>query len=111
MDGRTVVGIGNIYAAEALFAAGIRPGRAAGRVSRAAYDRLAAEARRILAHAIEQGGTTLSDFVGGDGQPGYFAQELSVYGRAGKPCFVCGNTIINKVLGNRASCYCRNCQK
>lgn len=110
MDGRTVVGVGNIYAAESLFAAGIRPGRAAGRVTREAYRRLHQEVRRILAEAIRQGGTTLQDFVGGDGEPGYFAQELWVYGREGEPCRRCKTPIKSKVIGQRASCFCPQCQ-
>ena len=110
MDGRTVVGVGNIYAAESLFAARIRPGRAAGRVSRAEYTLLHQEVRRILAEAIQQGGTTLQDFVGGDGEPGYFAQELWVYGCEGEECRRCGAILKGKVLGQRASCYCPNCQ-
>lgn len=111
MDGRIVVGVGNIYAAEALFAAGIRPGRAAGRVTRAEFQRLAAEVRRILSEAIAAGGTTLQDFVGGDGEPGYFAQKLWVYGREGEPCRRCGSPLQGRVLGQRASCYCPTCQK
>ncbi|MHC4823723.1 MAG: bifunctional DNA-formamidopyrimidine glycosylase/DNA-(apurinic or apyrimidinic site) lyase [Planctomycetota bacterium] len=111
MDGRIVVGVGNIYAAEALFAAGIRPGRAAGRVTRKEFDRLAKEVRRILRLAIRNGGTTLQDFVGGDGEPGYFAQKLWVYGREGEPCLRCEGILKGKVLGQRASCYCPTCQK
>lgn len=110
MDGRTVVGVGNIYAAEALFAAGIRPGRAAGRVTRAEFARLHEEVRRILAEAIRQGGTTLQDFVGGDGEPGYFAQDLWVYGLEGEPCRRCGTELKGRVIGQRASCYCPQCQ-
>jgi len=78
MDGKVVVGVGNIYASEALFLAGIRPDRAAGRVSKASYERLCENIKRVLTSAIEQGGTTLRDFVGGDGKPGYFAQQLLV---------------------------------
>lgn len=111
MDGRTVVGVGNIYAAESLFAAGIRPGRAAGRVTQAEYALLHQEVRRILAEAIRQGGTTLQDFVGSDGEPGYFAQELWVYGREGAACRRCKSTLKGKVIGQRASCYCPTCQK
>jgi formamidopyrimidine-DNA glycosylase len=111
MDGKIVVGIGNIYAAEALFAARIRPTRAAGRVSRLEYQRLAEHSKRILAESIDQGGTTLKDFVGGDGSPGYFAQELAVYGREGESCGVCAGILKGKVIGQRASCFCPNCQK
>ncbi|UUD66045.1 bifunctional DNA-formamidopyrimidine glycosylase/DNA-(apurinic or apyrimidinic site) lyase [Pseudomonas seleniipraecipitans] len=111
MDNAVVVGVGNIYATEALFAAGIDPRRAAGTVSRARYVRLAGEIKRILAHAIERGGTTLRDFIGGDGQPGYFQQELFAYGRGGQFCKVCGSTLREVKLGQRASAYCAKCQR
>lgn len=111
MDNAVVVGVGNIYASEALFAAGIDPRREAGRVSRARYDRLAEEIRRVLAYAIERGGTTLRDFIGGDGQPGYFQQELFVYGRGGQLCKVCGTTLSEVRLGQRSSVFCRRCQR
>ncbi|SHN04416.1 bifunctional DNA-formamidopyrimidine glycosylase/DNA-(apurinic or apyrimidinic site) lyase [Phytopseudomonas punonensis] len=111
MDNAVVVGVGNIYATEALFAAGIDPRRAAGTVSRARYVRLAQEIKRVLAHAIERGGTTLRDFIGGDGQPGYFQQELFAYGRGGQFCKVCGNTLREVKLGQRASVYCPKCQR
>ncbi len=111
MDNAVVVGVGNIYASEALFAAGIDPRRAAGAISRARYQRLAQEIKRILAHAIERGGTTLRDFVGGDGLPGYFQQELFVYGRGGEFCKVCGSTLREVRLGQRASVYCGRCQR
>lgn len=111
MDNAVVVGVGNIYATEALFAAGIDPRRAAGTVSRARYVRLAGEIKRVLAHAIERGGTTLRDFIGGDGQPGYFQQELFAYGRGGQFCKVCGNTLREVKLGQRASVYCPKCQR
>ncbi|WP_313085994.1 bifunctional DNA-formamidopyrimidine glycosylase/DNA-(apurinic or apyrimidinic site) lyase [Pseudomonas sp.] len=111
MDNAVVVGVGNIYASEALYAAGIDPRRAAGTVSRARYERLAGEIRRILAYAIERGGTTLRDFVGGDGKPGYFQQELFVYGRGGEFCKGCGATLREIRLGQRASVYCSRCQR
>ncbi|MFC3608251.1 bifunctional DNA-formamidopyrimidine glycosylase/DNA-(apurinic or apyrimidinic site) lyase [Stutzerimonas tarimensis] len=111
MDNAVVVGVGNIYASEALFAAGIDPRRAAGSISRARYARLAEEIRRVLAQAIERGGTTLRDFVGGDGKPGYFQQELFVYGRAGGFCKQCGSTLREIRLGQRASVYCGRCQR
>lgn len=110
MDQATVVGVGNIYAAEALFAAGIRPGRAAGSISLPRYERLATEVKRILAYAITRGGTTLRDFLRPDGEPGYFEQELFVYGRAGEPCKVCGTPIRAVVLGQRSTFYCSKCQ-
>jgi formamidopyrimidine-DNA glycosylase len=111
MDGRIVVGVGNIYANEALFAAGIRPDRAAGKVSRAAYARLAHEVKRVLARSIEQGGTTLRDFVGGDGKPGYFSPQLLVYGRGGEECRTCAQPLVEVRLGQRATVYCRRCQR
>jgi len=111
MDGKVVVGVGNIYANEALFFAGIRPDRPAGRVSRARYRRLAAEVKRVLTFAIDQGGTTLRDFVGGDGKPGYFARQLSVYGRAGEPCKRCGRPLREVRLGQRSSTFCVACQR
>ena len=111
MDNAVVVGVGNIYASEALFAAGIDPRREAGRISRQRYLRLAEEIKRILAAAIERGGTTLRDFVGGDGQPGYFKQELFVYGRGGQLCKQCGTTLSEVRLGQRSSVFCRNCQR
>ena len=111
MDSKVVVGVGNIYAAEALFSAGIRPTVQAGRVTRVGYERLASHISQILARAIQVGGTTLRDFVGSDGQPGYFRQSLNVYGRAGEPCRVCSSPLKGMVLGQRATVYCPKCQK
>jgi len=111
MDGRVVVGVGNIYAAEALFAAGIHPRRAAGRISRQRYDRLAEHIRITLTRAIEVGGTSLRDFTVGDGTPGYFGQELRVYGKAGRPCPVCGKALRRETLGQRATVWCAHCQR
>mgnify|MGYP006271425721 FL=1 len=111
MDGRIVVGVGNIYASEALFLAGIRPDRAAARIALPRYERLAEQLRRVLAAAIAQGGTTLRDFVGSDGRPGYFAQQLWVYGRGGEPCKRCGTALRDKRLGQRSSVYCIGCQR
>ena len=105
-----LVGVGNIYATEALFAAGIDPRREAKSISRARYLKLAIEIKRILAAAIERGGTTLRDFIGGDGQPGYFQQELFVYGRGYEPCKVCGTELRDVKLGQRASVFCPRCQ-
>ena len=110
MDNAVVVGVGNIYATEALFAAGIDPRREAGRISRARYLVLAEEIKKVLARAIDSGGTTLRDFIGGDGKPGYFKQELFVYGRAGQLCKVCGTTLSECRLGQRSSVFCRRCQ-
>ncbi|CAM3384771.1 bifunctional DNA-formamidopyrimidine glycosylase/DNA-(apurinic or apyrimidinic site) lyase [Halomonas lysinitropha] len=110
MDNAVVVGVGNIYAAEALFLAGIDPRRSAGRISRERYERLAAAVREVLAAAITQGGTTLRDFVGGTGEPGYFKQRLNVYGRDGQPCRRCGAELRLVTLGQRASVFCGHCQ-
>lgn len=110
MDNRTVVGVGNIYAAESLFLAGIHPARSANNIAQQRYERLANEIKTVLHLAIQAGGTTLNDFRQSDGQPGYFKQKLYVYGRAGEPCLVCGTTIKNRVIGQRASCYCPTCQ-
>lgn len=111
MDQSVVVGVGNIYAAEALFAAGISPLRPAGRVSRERYVRLAAAVRRILAQAIDRGGTTLRDFISPDGAPGYFEQELSVYGRGGLACPQCRRPLKQALIGQRASVWCGHCQR
>jgi formamidopyrimidine-DNA glycosylase len=110
MDSKTVVGVGNIYASEALFRAGIRPGSAAGRVSRERYQRLVLAIKEVLAAAIKAGGTTLRDFVNGEGKPGYFQQKLNVYGRAGEPCEVCGLPIKHVQQAQRATYYCPQCQ-
>ena len=111
MDQAVVVGVGNIYAAEALFEAGIAPLRAAGSISRERYGRLAAAVKRILAHAIERGGTTLRDFISPDGLPGYFEQELLAYGRGGEPCRQCGARLKEARIGQRASVWCPRCQR
>lgn len=111
MDGRVVVGVGNIYANEALFLARIRPTLRAGRVTLASYQRLAGAVRQVLGDAIGMGGTTLRDFVDQDGQPGYFRQSLYVYGREGLPCRVCGAGLKGLRLGQRASVFCPNCQR
>jgi formamidopyrimidine-DNA glycosylase len=111
MDQRVVVGVGNIYAAEALFAAGISPLRAAGKVSRERYVVLADAVKRILAHAITRGGTTLRDFINPDGAPGYFEQELSAYGRGGAPCPRCGRALKQASIGQRATVWCGHCQR
>ncbi len=111
MDNKNVVGVGNIYANEALFAAGIRPDRAAGKISRQRYLVLAEEIKAVLAKAIEQGGTTLRDFVGGDGKPGYFKQQLKVYGRGEELCIVCNGELTEIRLGQRSTVYCRRCQR
>lgn len=111
MDSHVVVGVGNIYANEALYMAGIKPDRAAGTVSAKRYEKLVECIKEILQRAITQGGTTLRDFVGGDGKPGYFKQSLLVYGRAGAPCFGCGMPLRELRLAQRSSVYCVQCQK
>ncbi len=111
MDQRVVVGVGNIYAAESLFRAGIAPLRAAGKVSMARYIALADAVRDILGHAITRGGTTLRDFLNPDGAPGYFEQELSVYGRGGLPCPSCGGVLREASIGQRTSVWCPRCQR
>ena len=111
MDQAVVVGVGNIYAAESLFRAGIAPGRAAGSVSRERYGRLVAAVKTILVHAITRGGTTLRDFLNPDGAPGYCEQELFVYGREGEPCKTCGRTLRDGRMGNRATAWCPGCQR
>lgn len=111
MDSSNVVGVGNIYANESLFAAGIHPLKPARTLSRPKCEILAIEIKNVLSHAIQQGGTTLRDFVGGDGKPGYFAQELNVYGRGGEPCKRCAKTLTEKRVGQRTTVYCTKCQK
>lgn len=111
MDSHVVVGVGNIYANESLFRAGILPNRAAGRVSFDRYERLAQAIKAVLLASIEQGGTTLRDFVNEAGNPGYFRQTLQVYERAGEPCRHCGAAIKLGRLGQRATYWCGRCQR
>jgi formamidopyrimidine-DNA glycosylase len=111
MDQKVVVGVGNIYAAEALFAAGISPLRPAGRVSLERYRALADAVKAILAAAIARGGTTLRDFISPDGVPGYFEQELSAYGRGGEPCPRCGRPLKSAAVGQRTTAWCGRCQR
>jgi formamidopyrimidine-DNA glycosylase len=111
MDSKVVVGVGNIYANEALFAARVHPARPAGRIGYERCARLAAAIRQVLTEAITQGGTTLRDFLREDGRPGYFAQRLQVYGRAGEPCPGCGAPIAQQRIGQRSSFYCSRCQR
>jgi len=110
MDQKTVVGVGNIYASESLFSAGIRPDRAAGRVGLERCEKLAGAIKKILQEAIIAGGTTIHDFSQADGRPGYFTQQLQVYGRNGAPCVACGQPILSLKLGQRSTFYCCNCQ-
>jgi formamidopyrimidine-DNA glycosylase len=111
MDAHVVVGVGNIYASEALFMAGIKPTKAAGKVSAAALTKLVSAIREVLAASVEQGGTTLRDFLRENGEPGYFKQSLRVYDREGEPCRVCGASIKRIVLGQRSTFYCPKCQR
>lgn len=111
MDASVVVGVGNIYANEALFLAGIDPRRAAGRIAAARLAQLVTAIKQVLAAAIEQGGTTLRDFVGGDGRPGYFKQALRVYGRGGEPCVGCAQPLTEVKLNQRSTVFCRHCQR
>lgn len=111
MDQSVVVGVGNIYAAEALFHAGIAPLRAARRVALARYEALALAVRVILGQAIARGGTSLRDFLHPDGQPGYFRQELMVYGREGERCKRCGSLLRSARIAQRASVWCPRCQR
>ena len=111
MDGHIVVGVGNIYACESLFMAGIHPNKPAGKVSLNKYTVLANTIKHVLSLAIQAGGTTLKDFINAEGKPGYFAQDLKVYGRKEKPCINCGKKILQKTIGQRSSFYCGHCQK
>ena len=111
MDNKNVVGVGNIYANEALFLSGINPKKAAGKISFSAYETLASNIIEVLSSAIKQGGTTLQDFSGNDGKSGYFKQKLYVYGRGGKPCLKCTSLLKEIRLGQRSSVYCSTCQK
>lgn len=110
MDSHIVVGVGNIYANEALFMAGILPTRLAGSVSKKRYTLLVQAIKQVLSAAIVSGGTTLRDFVGGDGKPGYFKQQLHVYGRAEQECVKCGTSLIEIRQGQRSTVYCSRCQ-
>ncbi len=106
-----VVGVGNIYACESLFKAGISPKAIAGKVSKKRYEKLVSDIKDVLAAAIEQGGTTLKDFVRATGNPGYFQQQLNVYGRAGELCVECDSTIKQIKQGQRSTFYCGKCQR
>ncbi len=110
MDSKVVVGVGNIYASEALFLCEINPNIAAGKISLKRFEALLTAIQKILDQAIKQGGTTLRDFTNSSGEPGYFKQELAVYGREGEPCIKCQELIIKKVIGQRSSFYCKKCQ-
>jgi formamidopyrimidine-DNA glycosylase len=111
MNGTVVVGVGNIYASESLYLAGIHPRRRADRISQQRMHKLADAIRTVLGNAIKAGGTTLRDFYGGDGEPGYFQQQLDVYGRENEPCRLCGHPVTSIVLGQRSTFYCKRCQR
>jgi formamidopyrimidine-DNA glycosylase len=111
MNSHVVAGVGNIYANEALFVAGIHPARMAGRISLARYRVLAQSIKQVLERAIGHGGTTLRDFVREDGTPGFFRYELHVYGKAGQDCVHCSQPIMLRVIGQRSSFYCAHCQR
>ncbi len=111
MDSHIVVGVGNIYACESLFLAGIHPSRIANRISKARYQRLAAAIKAVLTTAIAMGGTTLRDFLNHEAKPGYFKQELQVYGREGLKCYHCQTELLNLRLQGRATVYCPKCQR
>ncbi len=111
MDSRVVAGVGNIYACEALFLAGIHPARACGRISAARYEKLAESIRLVLGEAIRAGGTSLRDFTGGDGRPGYFKHQLNVYGREGEDCVRCSSGLRELRLGQRSTVFCPSCQR
>jgi formamidopyrimidine-DNA glycosylase len=111
MDARVVAGIGNIYATEALYRARIHPSRPAGRIALKRFDTLAAKVRDVLQESIGRGGTTLRDFTGSDGSPGYFVQDLAVYGRAGLPCRQCGMALKGRVIAQRSTVFCGSCQR
>ncbi|MCK5826090.1 MAG: bifunctional DNA-formamidopyrimidine glycosylase/DNA-(apurinic or apyrimidinic site) lyase [Desulfuromusa sp.] len=110
MEQKTVVGVGNIYASESLFRAGIRPDRMAGRVALKRYEILVRTIKEILLQAIGAGGTTINDFNQADGKPGYFTQQLQVYGRGGDPCLTCGHPVHSQRLGQRSTFFCPRCQ-
>lgn len=110
MDNKLVVGVGNIYANEALFSSGIMPDRKASSLTEQECDVLVKAIKAVLTRSIEQGGTTLKDFLQSDGKPGYFAQELFVYGRKDKACLICGHTIESIKQGQRSTFFCRHCQ-
>lgn len=111
MDSHVVVGVGNIYANESLFMSGIDPRRKSGRISKKRIGRLVENIKQVLDEAIKQGGTTLKDFVGGDGRPGYFKQQLQVYGRGGEPCTECHSSLHEIKIAQRSTVFCPRCQR
>lgn len=111
MDNKVVVGVGNIYASESLFEAGILPQRTIGSLTKSEFDKLALTIKKVLQRSIEQGGTTLRDFLQSDGKPGYFAQQLQVYDRGGEACRICGTLIEVEKIGQRSTYFCCKCQR
>jgi formamidopyrimidine-DNA glycosylase len=111
MDSHVVVGVGNIYACEALFMAGIKPTKPANKVAKPVLTKLVAAIKEVLAASIEMGGTTLRDFLRENGEPGYFKQTLRVYDREGEPCLVCGAPVKRIVQSNRSTFFCAKCQR
>jgi formamidopyrimidine-DNA glycosylase len=111
MDAGVVVGVGNIYASEALHRAGVHPARSVRRIGAATWERLASAVREVLAEAIERGGTTLADFVDGEGREGWFQVELAVYDREGEPCRRCGRPVRRRVQAGRSTYFCPRCQR
>ena len=110
MNSKIVVGVGNIYASESLYLAGIHPARMASRISVARYEKLVLAVKEVLQAAIDSGGSTLNDFIQPDGQPGYFQHHFRVYGHAGKPCERCSSPISHQTIGQRSTYYCKHCQ-
>lgn len=110
MNANIVVGVGNIYANEALFKAGLHPKNSANKINLAHFKTLVSEIKKVLTKAIKKGGTTLKDFLAVDGKPGYFSQSLLVYGRGGEPCFTCNNALEEERIGQRTTVFCSNCQ-
>ena len=111
MNSHVIAGIGNIYACESLFQAGIKPQKAAGRISLKKYEDLVSAIKEILQESIVLGGTSLKDFVKADSEPGFYKPKLSVYGREGKQCKKCRNILKNIKIGQRSSIYCSACQQ
>ena len=111
MDAGVVVGVGNIYASESLYRAGVHPARSVARISRARWERIAESVKAVLRQAITQGGTTLNDFADGEGNSGYFQVSLSVYDREDQPCLACGRPVRRIVQAGRSTFYCSGCQR
>jgi formamidopyrimidine-DNA glycosylase len=111
MNSRIVVGVGNIYASESLYLAGIHPARMASRISLPRYEKLVTSIKQVLRAAIDSGGSTLNDFIQPDGQPGYFQHHFRVYGKSGQPCEQCHRPISQMTIGQRSTFYCAQCQR